>query len=115
MPEKGYFSIRRTFRRRLAKIMGYCFTPQFAAIFLVIIIIFLIGGGVYAFLLSRGSYGELLESMAVILIYALGTTGILFIYRSIKYRRNPSQASLLVKIGVVILIAVFIILELYAR
>lgn len=115
------------FLRRLIKLFAYQPSSKFIAIILLIATVFLISGGVYIlftppeiFLQYGGSlhmiypslYEQTLaESMAVMLIYALGASGLMLIYRSIRYRHNPSRASLLVKVGVALLITAFIIIE----
>jgi hypothetical protein len=91
--------------------------------------IFLLGGGIYDILmepvaaipLGSGRFLSfipyqiheqlLLGSLAVMILYALGTTGLLLIYRSTRYVRNPRQVSFLTKIGVAFILVSFAAIE----
>ena len=91
--------------------------------------IFLLGGGIYdilmnpiaAYPLGSGRFLAfipyqihdqlLLGSVAVMILYALGTTGLLLIYRSTGHVRNPHQVSLLTKIGVALILISYIAIE----
>jgi hypothetical protein len=91
--------------------------------------IFLLGGGVYDILLSPipgyplstglflsfypGSLNDqfLMESVGVMIILGLGTTGSLLIYRSTRYIRDPHQVSLLTKIGAALILIAFVAVE----
>jgi len=91
--------------------------------------IFLLGGGIYDILmepvaaipLGSGRFLSfipyqiheqlLMGSLAVMIIYALGTTGLLLIYRSTRYVRNPRQVSFLTKIGVAFILVSFAAIE----
>ena len=91
--------------------------------------IFLLGGGIYDILmepvaaipLGSGRFLSfipyqiheqlLMGSLAVMILYALGTTGLLLIYRSTRYVRNPRQVSFLTKIGVAFILVSFIAIE----
>ena len=91
--------------------------------------IFLLGGGIYDILekpvagypLGSGRFLAFVPyqiheqflsgSIAVMIIYALGTTGLLLIYRSTRYIRNPRQVSFLTKIGVVLILISFVAIE----
>ncbi|MBS7624353.1 hypothetical protein KEJ29_02090 [Candidatus Bathyarchaeota archaeon] len=113
--------------RRIRKIFEYRPPQNLIAIILMLLSIFLISGGIYDISMpTRGAipYGSgflflypslhdqlLSESIAVMVIYALGAAGLILIYQSVKYRRNPSQASMLIQVGIALLIIAIIILE----
>jgi len=90
--------------------------------------IFFIGGGVYdlleqpafaIFIQGRPyfaypySLGEqfLGESMFVMILYGLGTAGLLVIYQSTKYAYRPRQAFMLLAMGVLLIIISYIFVE----
>ncbi|MEM1586755.1 MAG: hypothetical protein QXX99_00115 [Candidatus Bathyarchaeia archaeon] len=116
-----------TFLRRLAKLTEHERLSQILVVILLIATIFLIGGGIYITFMPRevvtayyrglimvypGLYDQTLaEGAAVILTYALGTAGLMLIYRSARFRHNPGRASLLIKIGVILLIVSIIMIE----
>lgn len=124
---KGISNILERLWRRIIKILEYRPPQNLVAITLMLVSIFLLGGGIYEISMPTRSvipYGGgflflypdlhdqlLSESIAVMVIYALGATGLILIYQSIKYRRNPSQASTLIRVGIVLLIIAIIILE----
>lgn len=128
MTKDSTCSSMHRFLRKCTKLITYQPSSKFIAIILLIATIFLISGGVYIlftpteiFLQYRGTlrmiypslYEQTLaESVAVILIYVLGAIGLMLIYRSIKYRYNPSRASLLINAGIALLIIAFIMIEL---
>lgn len=111
----------------LQKITKYRPSQNIIAISLMIIAIFLFGGGVYNVVIRpesaiiqqagisfflRSIHEQLLgESIIIMILYAMGVAGLILIYRSSRFRRNPSQASLLLRIGMVLLIMSFIIIE----
>jgi len=101
-------------------------------VFAVVIIaasIFLLGGGIYdllekpffAIFLEEGrfigvypySLNEqlLAESIFVMLIYAIGTGGLLLTYQSTKYAYRPRQAFMFLLIGVVFIVVAYICVE----
>ena len=91
--------------------------------------LFLFGGGIYniliqpivAYVSSAGSiisfypYGItdqlLLESVIIIILYALGFTGFLIAYRSTKYAYTPRQAYRYLLVGVVLLLLSYVLIE----
>jgi hypothetical protein len=93
--------------------------------------IFLLGGGIYDILmwsqmnpyilLSSGRYLSyvpyqiheqvLMGSIGVIILYILSTVGLLMIYQSTRYIRNPRQVSLLIKIGAGLMLISFVAIE----
>jgi len=100
-------------------------------IFAVVIIaasIFMLGGGVYDILekpffaiFTQGrfigvypySLNEqlLAESIFVMLVYAIGASGILLTYQSTKYAYRPRQAYMFLLIGIVFIIVAYICVE----
>lgn len=91
--------------------------------------IFLLGGGVYdalmqplailpigsgkflSYLPYRIHEQTLVGSIGVMVLYTLGALGLLLIYYSTKYVRNPRQVSLLSTIGVALLLIAFVAIE----
>jgi hypothetical protein len=91
--------------------------------------IFLLGGGIYdilmgpaaAYPLGSGRYLSFVPyqihdqflsgSLAVMILYAFGTAGLLLIYYSTRYVRNPHQVSLLTKLGVAFILVSFAAIE----
>jgi len=104
-------------------------SPYVIAVAVMGTAIFLLGGGVYDILMQpsailpigQGRYLSfvpyriheqlLAGSMGVMVCYALGAAGLLVIYGSTRYVRNPSQVSLYMAIGVAMLIIAFIAVE----
>jgi hypothetical protein len=115
----------RTSLKRITKVFKYRLPSQLMSLILVVVTIFLISGGIYAIsmpsrwtflIIYRGLYDQTpIESVAIMLTYALGAAGLLLVYYSMKYRYNPGQASLLIKVGVFLLILSFIIIEIALR
>ncbi|MEM3745646.1 MAG: hypothetical protein QW323_04030 [Candidatus Bathyarchaeia archaeon] len=120
--------ILERFWRRISKILNYRPSQNVTAIILMLFAIFLLGGGIYNISMpirsvipyARGFiflypslYDQMLgESISVMIVYALGAMGLILVYQSMKYRRNPSQASTLIRAGIALFIIMFIILEL---
>ncbi len=120
-------SIINSFQRKINKLTRYRPPLRIIAIILMTLSIFLISGGIYdvtikprsvlpyyrGFLFLYPSLHEqvLNESISIMIVYAFGAVGLLLIYRSAKYLRNPDQASLLIKLGAGLLILTFIMLE----
>ncbi len=91
--------------------------------------LFLLGGGIYDLLIqpivaivasggriiSFYPYGIteqlLLESVIIIIFYAMGFAGFLIAYRSTKYAYNPRQAYRFLLVGVVMLLIAYILVE----
>lgn len=111
------------------KLATYRPSQVLIAIIVMAAAIFLLGGGIYDILMNPvaaipiGSGRFLtfipyqihdqvfLGSVAVMILYALGTTGLLLIYRSTRYVRNPHQVSLLTKIGVALILIAYVAIE----
>ncbi len=99
------------------------------AVIVMGISIFLLGGGIYdifmeplailpigsgrflSYIPYRIHEQLLVGSIGVMILYAIGAAGLLLIYYSTKYVRNPRQVSFLSKIGVVLLLLAFISVE----
>jgi hypothetical protein len=124
------FSSRRyTLQKLSTKIATFRPSRTFVAIVAMSAAIFLLGGGIYdilmepiaAYPLGSGRFLSFIPyqiheqlfsgSLAVMFLYALGGTGLLMIYRSTSFVRNPRQVSLLTKIGVVLILVSFIAIE----
>jgi len=106
-------------------------SPYLIALIVMGISIFLLGGGVYdvikaseipsviplsgnRFIFFYPYYLHeqiLTESIVVMILYALGASGLWLIYRSTKYIRSPRQVSFLVRIGVALIILAFVVIE----
>lgn len=124
---KGLPPTLERFWRRVSRVLNYRPSQKVIAIILMFSVIFLLGGGIYNIstsvrsvipysrgfiFLYPGLHDQMLgESIAVMIIYALGTVGLILIYQSIKYRRNPSHASTLIRAGIALFIIMIIILE----
>lgn len=109
-------------RKAISRIMGYRLPRHIMAVIMLAIAIFLFGGGVYDIVIQPDVWfyppfhphlhEQLLgESLAIMILYALGALGLILIYQSSRYRRSPRHASLLIWIGIVLLITVFITIE----
>ena len=97
------------------------------AIITISIAIFLFGGGVYdltvkplsaayyqgRFVLVYPSLSEqfMADSITAMILYALGTFGLLVIYQSTKYAYKPRQAYMMFIVGTVFLLLAYIFLE----
>jgi len=53
----------------------------------------------------------LIGSIAVMILYALGATGFLLIYRSTRHVHNPRQVSFFMGIGIALVLIAFIAIE----
>jgi hypothetical protein len=90
--------------------------------------IFLLGGGIYDLFMEPLTYiptgGRILSyipyhiheqlligSIGVMILYVMGSAGLLLIYYSTKYVRSPRQVSLLLRIGVALLLISFMLVE----
>ena len=127
MDKNELSSMINSFQRKINKLMRYRPPLRIIAIILMTLSIFLISGGIYdvtikprsvlpyyrGFLFLYPNLHEqvLNESISIMIVYAFGAVGLLLIYTSAKYLRNPDQASLLIKLGAGLLILTFIMLE----
>jgi hypothetical protein len=123
-PSRGYSLHKATVR-----LVAYRPSPILFAAVIMGVSIFLLGGGVYNILMTPISvlpYGSgrfisfipyriheqlLTGSIGVMILYVIGAVGLLVIYQSTKYIRNPTQVSLLTKVGVALLVVAFIAVE----
>jgi len=123
-PSQG-FPIRKAY----AKIVTYRPPRSLVAILVIGISIFLSGGGIYdifmkppvvlpigsgrflPFIPYRLNEQLLVGSIGVMVLYALGATGLILIYYSTRYMYNPRNVSILMGIGVALFIISFIIVE----
>ncbi len=112
-----------------AKLATYRPSQLFTAIVVMAAAIFLLGGGVYDVLmnpvaaipLGSGRFLAfipyqihdqlLIGSIAVMILYALGATGFLLIYRSTRHVHNPRQVSFFMGIGIALVLIAFIAIE----
>jgi hypothetical protein len=99
------------------------------AVLAVGVSLFLFAGGVYDLLIQPivaivGSTGRiisfypygitdqlLLESIIIMIFYAMGVTGFIIAYRSTKHASNPRQAYQFLLVGVALLLVAYILLE----
>ena len=99
------------------------------AVIAVGVSLFLFAGGVYDLLIQPivaivGSTGRiirfypygitdqlLLESIIIMIFYAMGVTGFIIAYRSTKHASNPRQAYRFLLVGVALLLVAYILLE----
>ena len=97
------------------------------SIITIAIAIFLFGGGVYdltvkpypavysqgRFILVNPYLSEqfIADSIAAIILYSLGTVGLIAIYQSTKYAYKPRQAYMMAIVGIVFLLLAYIFLE----
>lgn len=104
-------------------------SPFVIALAVMGISIFLLGGGIYdlfmeyrtilpigkgrflSYLPYRIHEQVLIGSIGVMILYTLGATGLLLIYYSTRYVRNPRQVSILSKVGVALLLVAFVSIE----
>lgn len=63
---------------------------------------------VYPYSLSEQFLGE---SMFVMILYGVGTAGLLLTYQSTKYAYRPRQAFMLLMMGVVLIVIAYILVE----
>ena len=119
------FSLQKTYERLLTA------KPSLfiVGILAVGLSLFLLGGGIYdiliqpivAYVTSAGQiigfypYGLteqlLLESVIIMVFYAMGFAGFLIAYRSTKYAYNPRQAYRFLLVGCVLLIIAYVLVE----
>ena len=117
------FSLNRLYRR-ISTMKPSTFI---LSIITIAIAIFLFGGGVYdltvkplsaayyqgRFVLVYPSLSEqfIADSIAAMILYALGTFGVLVIYQSTKYAYKPRQAYMMFIVGTFLLLLAYIFLE----
>lgn len=117
------FALRRTY----GKIVTAKPSTFIVAIIVVALSVFLLGGGIYDLLvhpLSVIPYGSgvlffypglqqqvVVESVGVMITYAMGFAGILLMYQSTKYAYKPRQAFMMLLVGVVLIVVAYFIFE----
>ena len=119
------FSLQKTYE----KILTAKPSPFVVAILVVATSLFLLGGGIYdvliqpivAIVASGGRiisfypYGIteqlLLESVIIMVFYAMGFAGFLIAYRSTKYAYSPRQAYRFLLVGCVLLLIAYVLVE----
>jgi hypothetical protein len=119
------FSLQKTYE----KILTAKPSIFIVAILAVAVSLFLLGGGIYdvliqpiiAIVASGGRiisfypYGItdqlLLESVIIMVFYAMGFAGFLIAYRSTKYAYNPRQAYRFLLVGCVLLLVAYVLVE----
>jgi len=99
---------------------------------IIVILIFFLGGGIYDVverpIVIGGLQGRIVtfyprgvneqflgESIFIMILYALGTSGFILTYQSTKYVYRPRQAYLMLLIGVSIVALTYILVELSLR
>ena len=119
------FSLQKTYERILTAKPS----PFVVGILVVGASLFLLGGGIYDFLIkpivaivasggriiSFYPYGIteqlLLESVIIMVFYTMGFAGFLIAYRSTKYAYNPRQAYRFLLVGCVLLLISYVLVE----
>ena len=119
------FSLQKTYERLLTA------KPSLFVIGILTVAasLFLLGGGIYDILIkpivaivasggriiSFYPYGIteqlLLESVIIMIFYAMGFAGFIIAYRSTKYAYNPRQAYRFLLVGVVLLLIAYVLVE----
>ncbi len=119
------FSLQKTYERILTA------KPSLFVVGILVVgaSLFLLGGGIYdvlikpivAIVASGGRiisfypYGIteqlLLESVIIMVFYAMGFAGFLIAYRSTKYASNPRQAYRFLLVGIVLLLIAYVLVE----
>ena len=118
------FSLQRTYER----LLNYKISWSIVGLLAVAVSIFLLAGGIYDLVIqpvmayySSGTiisfypYGItdqfMLESIIVMIFYALGFAGLLVSYRSTKYASTPNKAYRYLLVGVALVIISYVLLE----
>ena len=119
------FSLQKTYE----KILTAKPSPFVVGILVVGASLFLLGGGIYDILIqpivaivasggriiSFYPYGIteqlLLESVIIMVFYAMGFAGFLIAYRSTKYAYSPRQAYRFLLVGCVLLLIAYVLVE----
>jgi len=119
------FSLQKTYERILTA------KPSLSVVGILVVgaSLFLLGGGIYDFLIqpivaivasggriiSFYPYGIteqlLLESVIIMVFYAMGFAGFLIAYRSTKYAYSPRQAYRFLLVGCVLLLISYVLVE----
>jgi len=125
---KWFASLGFTLRRTYGKISTIKPSIFLIAIIVTAFSLFLLAGGVYDILeqpLTAIPFGRgvlffypytlqaqaVVESVGVMISYAMGVAGILLMYQSTKYAYKPRQAFMMLLSGVVLIIIAYIYIE----
>lgn len=68
-------------------------------------------GGKFLFLYPQLSDQFVSDSMIAMILYSLGTIGLILLYQSSKYAYRPRQAYMMFMVGIVLLFIAYIFLE----
>jgi hypothetical protein len=126
--EKWFTSFGFAVRKAYRKILTAKPSVFVVAITVVAVSLFLLGGGVYDFIaqpLPAYSYGQtilffypftlsgqaIIESIGVMIAYAMGFAGLLLLYQSTKYAYKPRQAYMMLLVGVVLIVIAYFYVE----
>jgi hypothetical protein len=126
--EKWFTSLGFALRKAYWKILTAKPSIFVVAIVIVAFSIFLLAGGIYDILeqpLSVIPFGRrvlffypytlqaqaVVESLGVMIAYAMGVAGILLMYQSTKYAYKPRQAYIMLLTGVVLILIAYIYVE----
>lgn len=126
--DKKKSSLAFSLQKMYEKILNYKLSWFFVGLIAVAASIYLLAGGIYNIIMepivaivSGGTiisfypYGIteqlLLESILVMIFYALGFVGLLVSYRSTKHASNPREAYRFLLVGVILFIVSYILLE----
>ena len=120
-------TLSRTIRKAYWRMSISKMPKTIIAYALILIVIFLLGGGIYDIVTMPPPYWvyggtinffypslgfQLLgESVIVMILYAIGTAGLLIIYHSIRYVNNPRQAAIALFVGLTFFLIAFILIE----
>lgn len=125
---KWFTSLGFTLRRAYLRILAAKPSIFIVAIIVTAVSSFLLAGGIYDILEKPPtviSWGNgvlffypytlqaqlVLESVGVMVIYALGVAGILLMYQSTKYVYKPRQAFMMLLSGVILILVAYIFIE----
>lgn len=99
----------RFIRRAYDKILAYRPPRSIIAALIIATSIFLLGGGIYISIIP--SMFLLIESIGVMILYALGSLGLILIYYSARRIRDQRYALIIMEIGISLLLISFIMVE----
>jgi hypothetical protein len=125
---KWFTSLGFTLRRAYWRILAAKPSIFIVAIIVTAVSLFLLAGGIYDLLeqpLSAIPWGTrvlffypytlqaqaVIESVGVMIAYALGAAGILLMYQSTKYAYKPRQAFMMLLSGVILILVAYIFIE----
>lgn len=126
--EKWFTSFGFAVRKAYKRIVTIKPSVFIVAVTVVAVSLFLLGGGVYDLTeqpLPAYSYGQkilfyypftlsgqaIIESIGVMIAYAMGFAGMLLTYQSTKYAYKPRQAYMMLLVGVVLIVVAYFYVE----